>query len=132
MLKLSDRYKLNGSFLFEPSKTDLQVIAVESEDSGTDVLGNTHVKILGYKRIVTLTWDIALGKEIAEILALLLIGSATHKLQYVDSYLGVNEIVARCEVSATHTLDHRISTASEGGIIEGFSLEFVGTQITMF
>lgn len=132
LLKSSEVFKIDNIPLYEPDKIDVEIIPIFHEDSGLDAIYGDHSILLGYKRNVTLTYDVSQGDEIKILLDNLTTNSTYHELTYRDSKLGISVLNCKIDTLATNALSYRISNEVEKGIFTSFSIVFYGTRLTQF
>lgn len=132
LLKLSDVFKLDNVAMYEPNKIDVSTIPIFHEDSGLDSNYGDHSLLLGYKRNVTLTYDVSLGNEISVLLNSLSTNAVYHNLTYRDPKLGIHTLQVKIDIMSTNAVDYRISNETEKGIFTSFSAVFYGTKLTQF
>lgn len=130
MLDRSNVFKLDGVALYSPSKCSCQVMPVHHEDSGTDENEDMHLIVKGFRRKVTLTFDLISGKELGEMLKLMIKKVNYYQLQYKDVLLGINTIEVYIPDYVMETLNYAITTTEDNGLYQGISIEFIGRKLT--
>lgn len=129
MLEKSKIVKLDGVALYAPSTCKSQTLPVHSQDSGTDVLEDMHIRVLGFRRKVVLTWQVLTGEQLAEMLGSMIRPTNYYQLTYKDPLLGVHSIEVYIPDYQLDVYSYKVNEASDG-VYRDVSIEFIGRKLT--